>query len=110
MDKYELLEKSLCKELDEIEHGLKSGSAMTTQDLDRIDKLVHAMKSLATYKAMKDAEGYEDNNMSKSYTASNANRHMSYADGYSRGYAEAMNQMQRGNSGHYPPWHMEPSW
>lgn len=62
MDKsvYNTLEKAMCKELEAIEQKLKGGSEMTTQDLEKIDKLTHAMKSLATYKAMKMAEEYEE--------------------------------------------------
>ena len=105
MEKFELLEKEMCKELEAIEQKLKGGTEMSTADLEKIDKLAHAMKSLATYKAMVEAEdGYSDDNAMSgrrgramngrfvSRTGSN-----SYADGYSRGYAEAMNQ-----SGHWP--------
>lgn len=87
MEKFEALEKALCKELELIEHKVQ-GAEMSTADLDKIDKIVHAMKSLATYTAMKEAEEY-DGGMSgrrgRSMYGGN-----SYADGYARGYSEAM--------------------
>ena len=80
------------------------GTEMTDKDLERADKLAHAMKSLATYKAMKEAEEeYDEGNMSGYRGRGRNGRYVSregatsYADGYSRGYSEAMRQ-----SGHYP--------
>lgn len=97
MNKFEFLEKKMCKELEALDQKLEAGSDMTVQDLEKIDKLAHAMKSLATYKAMKDAEEYTNHGIegrqSKMY-----GREDEYSEGYSRGYSEAMNQ-----SGHYPP-------
>lgn len=58
MDKYEALEKAMCKELDALNQKLMGGAEMTIQELDKADKLAHALKSLATYKAMKEAEEY----------------------------------------------------
>ena len=59
MEKIEAIEKSLCRELDAIEHKLEGGQEMSIQDLEKIDKIAHAMKCLATYKAMKEAEEYD---------------------------------------------------
>lgn len=58
MDKFESLEKAMCSELESIEKKLNGGE-MSETDLKRIDMLAHAMKSIATYKAMKEAEDYE---------------------------------------------------
>ena len=88
MEKFELLEKKMCMELEAIEQKLHGGADMSVQDLDKTDKLVHALKSLATYKAMKDAEEYEG-------MSGRHDRGSSYADGYSRGYAEGMNHSGR---------------
>lgn len=101
MDKFENLEKAMCKELEALEHKIQGGE-MSVQDLDKVDKLAHAMKSLATYTAMKEAEEYEDGMSGRRGRAMNG-RYVSrdggssYADGYSQGYSEAMHQ-----SGHYP--------
>lgn len=65
MDKFESLEKTMCQELEAIEQKIKGGAEMSETDLKRVDMLAHAMKSLATYKAMKEAEEYEyDDGMS----------------------------------------------
>ena len=44
------------RELDNLEEKYSGGAQMSTQDLDVIDKMVHALKSLATYEAMKGAD------------------------------------------------------
>lgn len=54
--KHELLENKLCKELDLLEEKYRTGAEMSEGDLRRIDLLTHAIKSLATYSAMKEAE------------------------------------------------------
>lgn len=109
MEKFEVLEKKMCKELEAIEQKLESGQEMSIQDLEKADKLAHAMKSLATYKAMKEAEEYEMDGMSgrrgrgaDGRYVSRTPANMSYADAYSRGYSEAMNQMNRMNNN--PNW------
>jgi len=114
MEKFEALEKAMCKEMEAIEQKLKGGTEMSVQDLDRIDKLAHAMKSLVTYKAMKEAEEYgeaEESSMNGysgrrgramngQYVSRNNGNQQSYANGYSEGYSAAMNRMS-GNM-HYP--------
>lgn len=57
--KHELLEEKMCKELEMLEDKYKSGVEMSESDLKKIDMLAHALKSLATYEAMKEAEEYE---------------------------------------------------
>lgn len=104
MEKFESLEKSMCKELEILEQKMRQGAEMSVQDLEKVDKLTHAMKSLATYKAMKEAEEYSEDGMSGRRGRGMDGRYVSrdggrsYADGYSQGYAAAMSQM----SGHYP--------
>lgn len=111
MEKFEALEKAMCKELETLEQKLKGTAEMSVQDLEKVDKLAHAMKSLATYKAMKEAEeeygegeegfsGRRGRAMNGRYVSRDGGS--SYSDGYSQGYAEAMSQMNGGNSGHYP--------
>jgi len=111
MEKFEALEKAMCKELETLEQKLKGSAEMSIQDLDKVDKLAHAMKSLATYKAMKEAEeeyGEGEEGFSGRRGRAANGRYVSrdggssYSDGYSQGYAEAMSQMNGGNSGHYP--------
>lgn len=50
MHKLYMLEEKLCKELEEL-----SGKDLTKSNLEVVDLLTHAMKSLATYMAMKGA-------------------------------------------------------
>ena len=119
--KFEHLEHKMCKELELLEDKVKSGD-MSTQDLEKIDKLAHALKSLKTYTAMMEAEeGYEEEGFSgySGEGGGNSGRRglgangryvsreggSSYAEGYSQGYSEAMSQMSQaggGNSGHFP--------
>lgn len=102
--KHDILEQKMCKELATLEEKLANGADMSMADLDKIDKLYHALKSKATYDAMKESEEYGEGGMS-GYRGRAANgryvsRDMSFEDGYSRGYSEAMDQM--GNSGYHP--------
>lgn len=102
MDKFVDLEKAMCKELEEIEQKLKGGVEMTDKDLERADRLAHAMKSLATYKAMKEAEEY-GSEMSGRRGRGMDGRYVSRDFG-PRSYDD-------GYSGHYPPdWGYRPHW
>lgn len=98
MEKYKAIEKAMCEELEDIGRRLDGGAEMTPSDLEKIDMLSHALKSLATYRAMKDAEEYEgmSGRMGR-YGRDGENYSRSYSDGYSRGYDDA-----RQMSGHYP--------
>ena len=114
---YEILEQKMCKELEMIQTKYAQNPAMemSVQDLEKVDKLYHALKSMATYNAMKEAEEYSNAGESRmdgnsGYRGRAMNGRFvsrdnagSYADGYSNGYSEAMNQMNGGNSGHYYP-------
>lgn len=118
--KYEILEQKMCKELENLEEKFRGGGDMSMQDLEKIDKLYHALKSMTTYNAMKEAEDYEG--MSGGYSGrrgrdASTGRYVSrdsgnsYTDGYSRGYSEAMSQMNNnGNSGHYPMYPPNVRW
>lgn len=103
--KHEILEKKMCKELELLEAKYENNPGeMTIQDVDKIDKLYHALKCKATYDAMKEAEEYEGGFSGARGRSPVTGRYVSrdggasYADGYSHGYSEAMSQM----SGHYP--------
>ena len=86
MKKHEILENKMCKELDSIEEKYRSGVEMSEADLRKIDMIVHALKSLATYEAMKEAEEYQE---------------------YEQSFAMQPQYMSRNSyntmSGHYPP-------
>ena len=99
---YMNLEKKMCKELEALEEKYRTGADMSEGDLRRIDLLVHSLKSMATYKAMKEAEyqsGYSNN--SSSY----ANGGNSYGNPYN--HERDMGRYQSRDtgsdmSGHYP--------
>ena len=57
---YNVLCDAIHQELDALEDKFaKGGAQMTGQDLDHIDKMFHALKSLATYEAMKGGSEYD---------------------------------------------------
>lgn len=94
MKHYENLEQTMCKELDKLNKKYGEGNIpeMSIQDAEKIDLLYHALKSAATYYAMKDAEEWEDK------------------DASGRSYRRGRDSMGRyvsrdmdGYSGHYPP-------
>lgn len=111
MKKHDILEQKLCKEIELIENKyMANNGEMAIQDVEKLDKLYHTLKSMATYKAMKEAEEYEEGGMSGRRGRGADGRYVSrdsgeeWNDGYDRGYSEAMSRMG-GNSGHYYPMH-----
>ena len=104
--KYEALKKALCKELEKLDDQLKAGGSMSNSDIERVDVVSHALKSLATYEAMAESEE-SGMDVSERRGRGMNGRYVSrygggpeYDAGYSRGYSEAMR-------GRYP---MEPNW
>ena len=96
------LEKKLCKELEALEEKYRSGAEMSEGDLRRIDLLAHSLKSMATYKAMREAEDAQAYNGHSSYAVSN-NSYMN--NSYNRGMdGRYMNRdMSQEMSGHFHP-------
>ena len=100
-DRYENLEKAMCKELEKYDKKYTSELEMDATDADRIDKLYHALKCAETYHAMKDAE--EEDGYSGAY------RGRSYARGRdARG--RYMRSRDMDYSGHYPMDYVDPYW
>lgn len=110
---FEFLKKWLCKEIGDIVGNIRKNQSMSSQDLERLDKMFHLKKDMLTTKAMEDAEQYEEGNsngasgyrgraMNGRFVSRDQNNSQSYSDGYAHGYSEAMEQMNHGNSGHYP--------
>ena len=110
--RYMMLEKSLCRELELLEEKYRNGQEMSEGDLRRTDLLAHAIKSLATYTAMKQAEGYGyDNNSFNSYNGNsymNSYPNNSYANNsygnnsYDNTRGMRSREMGPDMSGHYP--------
>ena len=110
MDKWEaseIIEKQLCKEICQVAEQIQKNQTMSIQDLEKLDKLYHTMKSKATFEAMDEANEYmnergmsgNQNEMSGRRGRAANGRYVSrmsgnsYEDGYERGYSEAMNRM-----------------
>lgn len=55
---FEGLLEALHRELRELDEKFASGAKMNAQELDHIDKMAHALKSLAAYEAMAGSSGY----------------------------------------------------
>lgn len=100
--RYDNLEDALCKELEMLDKKYGSDSAeMTVQDVEKADKLYHALKSAETYHAMVDADmDEEDEESGRGYRNGRS---------YARRYARRRGSMGRftsrdmgGYSGRYP--------
>lgn len=96
MKHYENLEESMCSELEKLDKKYAGNHEMTVEDVEKADLLYHALKSAATYHAMKDADEWEDKDASgRSYRRgrdsmgrySGRGGYSGY-DGYSGGYPE----------------------
>ena len=107
MKHYENLEQAMCKELEALDKKYASSPGeLSVQDVEKIDVLYHALKSAATYHAMKDAEEWEDDDMEGSGRRGNDGRMYS-----GRSYRRGRDSMGRytsrdmdGYSGRYPEW------
>lgn len=92
---YENLEEAMCKELEMLDKKYGADSAeMTVQDVEKADKLYHALKSAATYHAMKDAEEWDEDEESGEGRSYRGGR--SYGRSYGgRSYARRRDSMGR---------------
>ena len=81
--------EALMREMETIEEKVSKGQ-MNSQDLDHIDKIAHALKSLKTYEAMEGSSGLDSGYSRDSYD--------SYARGRSRTTGRYMSR-----EGGYPP-------
>lgn len=55
---FEAICEAIHRELDELDDKFAKGERINAQELEHIDKMSHALKSLATYKAMKGNSEY----------------------------------------------------
>ena len=112
---YQYLESKLCKELSAIEEKYHNGAELSEGDLRRIDLLIHSLKSLATYGAMKEAEEPQYDN-SYSMDSSYTNKPYMYNSGMNNSYARGRNgrymsrDMGPDMSGHYPMYPEDRRW
>lgn len=113
MKHYEHLEEAMCEELDKLDKKYASDvPEMSVQDVEKIDILYHALKSAATYHAMKDAEDWDKEEMEGSGDRMSRGGRSYYGrDGMDRSYRRVRDSMGRytsrdmdGYSGHYPEY------
>ena len=104
MKHYENLEKAMCKELGMLDQKYANDPGeMSAQDVEKADILYHALKSAATYHAMKDANEWDEDD-------SRGGRSSYGRDGMDRSYRRGRDSMGRyvsrdmDYSGHYPEW------
>lgn len=57
---FENIENVLCDELDKMDEKYADGQEISSGDLAKADLIFHALKSVATYKAMKDGGMMDD--------------------------------------------------
>ena len=120
-ERYEHLEKALCKELEKLDKKYTADVEMSEQDAERARKLYHALKSAETFHAMKDAEEWDDEKGEEGY--SGEGRSMRRGGGRSyRGNSYRRGRDMRtgryisrgmddyGYSGHYPMEYIDPMW
>ena len=73
---------ALHREMDMLEEKYSSGNAqLNPQDLEHIDKMAHALKSLATYDAMKGNSEYDGGSYARGRSRTTG-RYMSRDGGY----------------------------
>lgn len=99
MNHYENLEHAMCRELEKLDK--KYGSdvpEMSVQDVEKADILYHALKSAATYHAMKDADEWDREGSGRSYRRGRD----------SMGRYTSRDMMPMDGSGRYPEWMMYP--
>lgn len=120
MKRLEDLHKAMCNELEKLDKKFRNeANEMTVQDLERVDKLYHALKSAETYYAMVESESEEDDGMSGEggsmrggrgnsyarYRSPRTGRYVSRDGGWSGRYPG-----EYGYSGHYPMEYIDPYW
>lgn len=84
---YEGICEALHREMDQLEEKFSKGAPMSVPELEHIDKMAHALKSLATYEAMKGNSEYGGSYDGGSYARGRSRmtgRYVSRDGGYSR--------------------------
>ena len=108
MKRYENLEEAMCRELEMLNKKYGGDTKeMSPQDVEKIDILYHALKSAATYHAMKDAEEDWDEEESGARRMNNGRSYARRRDSMGR-YSRDMYGDSYDYSGHYPMYPMYP--
>ena len=64
---YEGICDAIHHEMEKLDEKLGNGAQLTSQELAHIDLMAHALKSLATYDAMRNASGFDGSYDGESY-------------------------------------------
>lgn len=120
MERYDNLEKALCKELEKLDKKYTADVEMSEQDAERARRLYHALKSAETYNAMKDAGDWEGEEGEEGYSGEGRSmrrggrsyRGTSYRRGRDMrtGRYVSRGMDDYGYSGHYPMEYIDPYW
>lgn len=112
MERFEDLDKALCKELEKLnkKYAAEVGE-MSEQDAHKADMLYHALKSAETYYAMKDEYGDDGE-----YSEAGGRRAQRYRGSYEGGGSYARERARRAGrnyardmySGRYPMDYIDP--
>ena len=105
MKHYDNLEEAMCKELELLDKKYASEQGeMSTADVEKADILYHALKSAATYHAMKDAEEWDQDEISRGGRDLSGRRGMDRSGRRGRDEMGRYTSRDMGYSGGYPEW------
>lgn len=101
---YEIIKKQLCREIIQIAESIQKSGTMSSQELDKLDKLYHTKKEMLRVDELEDMlgvpmenengsgmSGYRGRAMNGRFVSRTAGNR-SYSNGYADGYSEAMSQ------------------
>jgi hypothetical protein len=73
--------EALHREMDQLDEKFANGAHMSGQELEHIDKMAHALKSLATYEAMQGSSEYDGSSYARGRSRTTG-RYVSRDGGY----------------------------
>ena len=102
IEAYEVIKKQLCREIIQIAESVQKANSMSTQDLEKLEKLYHTKKEMLRVEELEDMlgipmenengmSGYRGRAINGRYVSRTAGNR-SYSNGYADGYSEAMSQ------------------
>ena len=80
---FENICEAIHREMRELDNKYASGAQLSGKDLEDLDKMAHALKSIATYEAMKGESSYEGDSYARGRSRTTG-RYVSRDGGYSR--------------------------
>ena len=80
---FENICEAIHREMHELDKKYANGTQLSGKDLEDVDKMAHALKSIATYEAMNGESGYEGDSYARGRSRVTG-RYVSRDGGYSR--------------------------